>query len=284
MIEHLNGIHETVSFKDNTTIKLYDNSKYEEYPPHWHMPLEIIMPTEGDYDVMCSGYNFHLRTFDILVLCPGVVHSIPAHEGRRIIFQSDFSTLQQFKSLESILSIFSPALCITPEDYSLIHDKVKNLLLSILEEYTEENLLVDASIHSMLLQIFVLIGRNHTQNLEHYESGYSKQKEFTEKFLFICNYINDHCTEDLSLDDVAELAGFSKYHFSRLFKQFTNVSFYKYLNQKRIATAERLLIDPKLTVTDVALRSGFSSMSTFIRMFHIVKDCTPKEFRNMYTC
>ena len=103
-----------------------------------------------------------------------------------------------------------------------------------------------------------------------------------EKFMYICEYISEHCTEDLSLDDVANLAGFSKYHFSRLFKQFTNVSFYKYLNQKRIALAEKQLSDINNSITDVAINSGFSSMSSFIRMFKQIKNCTPTEFRNLH--
>ena len=84
------------------------------------------------------------------------------------------------------------------------------------------------------------------------------------------------------LDDVASLAGFSKYHFSRLFKNFTGLSFYKYLNKKRIEQAEKLLVDPALSITEVALQSGFSSLSAFIRMFKLIKDCTPTEFRSLY--
>ncbi len=98
----------------------------------------------------------------------------------------------------------------------------------------------------------------------------------------VCSYINDHCVEDLSLEEVADLAGFSKYHFTRLFKNFTGMTFYKYLNQKRIAHAEKLLIDPDISITEVALHSGFNNLSTFIRMFKLVKGCTPTEFRSMY--
>ncbi len=81
---------------------------------------------------------------------------------------------------------------------------------------------------------------------------------------------------------ILPLAGFSKYHFTRLFKNFTGTSFYKYLNKKRIEHAEKLLVDPELSITEVALQSGFSSLSAFIRMFKLIKDCTPTEFRNLY--
>ena len=103
-----------------------------------------------------------------------------------------------------------------------------------------------------------------------------------EKFLYITDYINEHFAEDLTLEDAADLAGFSKYHFSRLFKQYTDTSFYKYLNQKRISHAKKLLLDPQISVTDVALQSGFTSLSAFLRMFKQMNQCTPTEFRSMY--
>ncbi len=104
-----------------------------------------------------------------------------------------------------------------------------------------------------------------------------------EEFLKLCDYIEAHCSEDLNLDDAANMCGFSKFYFSRMFKQFANISFYKYVNQKRIAKAAELLITPENSITDVALNCGFSSLSSFIRMFKIIKGCTPTEFRNMYT-
>jgi AraC-like DNA-binding protein len=109
-----------------------------------------------------------------------------------------------------------------------------------------------------------------------------RQKKYVEKFMSVCSYIDEHCTENLTLDDAASYSGFSKYHFTRLFKQFTGTTFYKYLNQKRITRAERSLSDMTLSVTDVAMSSGFTSMSAFIRMFKIMKGCTPSEFRRMY--
>ena len=101
--------------------------------------------------------------------------------------------------------------------------------------------------------------------------------------MMVCNYITDHCTENISVEELADLAGFSKFHFARLFKQFTNMSCYEYLTQKRIAHAERLLIEPNLSITEVAMRSGFNSLSTFNRIFKASKNCTPSEYKNLNT-
>ena len=283
MIENLKGIHETVTFKENTNLKLYDNDEYENYPLHWHTPLEIIMPTENIYTVACYNHDFVLRENDIIIICPCCLHTLYAPEkGRRIIFQAELSVLHEMREIETVLSLLSPVIIITPEEYPQTHQQVRSLILDIKEEYIKNSPLSEASIYGKLLSILVLIGRNYTENIERFDATNTKQQEYTEKFMYICNYISTHCTEDLTLDGVSALAGFSKFHFTRLFKQFTNVSFYKYLNQKRIASAEKLLANPEYTITDVALNSGFSSFSSFIRMFKIIKNCTPTEFRSMY--
>ncbi len=283
MIENLHGMHETIVFQPNSNVRLYNNTNIEEYPKHWHIPVEILLVLENDYSVTCAGFDYHLNTGDILLICPGVLHSLHAHSGRRIIFQADLSNTLPFREIESVLSIISPALLITPKHSPLIYDTVYQNMLKIVDEYDNNDSMSIPAIFSYLINILVLIGRNHTENPCRFDVGITKQKEYIDKFMSICSYICDHCTEDLTLDGMANLAGYSKYHFTRLFKQFTNVSFYKYINQKRIATAEKLLIDPDISVTDAALQSGFTSLSAFIRMFKIINNCTPSEFRNMYT-
>jgi hypothetical protein len=47
MIETLKGIQETVNFKNKSLIMFYDNKDYEDYPDHWHPPIEIIMPVNA---------------------------------------------------------------------------------------------------------------------------------------------------------------------------------------------------------------------------------------------
>ncbi len=282
MIEILNGIQETVNFKKDTSLRLYNNDKTENYPKHWHAPLEIIMPTENWYHADCSGISYDLREGDILIINPGVIHSLDAPpKGKRLIFQADSSILRPIRELDTTLSTIAPALLITAEEAPNCHEHIKELMLAIKDEYFSDMPMAEASVYSKLIEIFVWIGREYSPAAQR-PSSISRRREYTEKFLFICDYINEHCTEDISLDDAAQLAGFSKYHFSRLFKCFTNVSFYKYVNQKRIAYAENLLIDPSLSVTEVALQSGFDSLSSFIRMFKIIKGVTPTEYKSMY--
>lgn len=282
MIEILEGIRETVNFKQDAQVMLYYNDEEENYPAHWHIPLEIIMPIHNWYDVTCNNTLYHLTENNILIINPGVIHQINApEEGERLIFQANSAFLRQIKELDSTLSSFGPALLITSENSSIAHEPIIKLLLSINEEYFSGNSMAEASIYAKLIQIFVWVGREFS-SVERLKEKNTFPKDYFERFLNICNYISEHCTEKLTLDDIAQKAGFSKYHFSHLFKEYTNTSFYKYVNQQRILYASTLLTDPSLSITEIAIRSGFESFSSFNRMFKQLKGCTPSEFRNIY--
>ena len=283
MIHHLSGIHETADYRTDTQICLYYNDENENYPPHWHTPFEVIMPVKNGYTAIVGEQHYELREGDILLICPGIVHELFAPEsGERIIFQPSLSQIQ-IRELDLLISLIRPAVLITPEEFPDFHPIAQRLMMEIKEEYFLCEPYYETAIYSRFMRILVDIGRLHGA-LKHpvSDASNSRQKDYLDKFLYITNYINEHFAENLSLEQVADLAGFSKYHFTRLFKQYTDTSFYKYLNQKRIDYAKTLLLDPDLPVIDVALQCGFSSLSAFLRMFKQLNNCTPTEFRNMY--
>ena len=303
MIERLDGIRETVNYKENTHLRLYDNTEVEDYPAHWHKPLEIIMPIDGDYFVTINNVEYTLHPYDIMFICPGVIHKLSApKEGHRIIFQPDLSVIQTIYGLDSIISFMHPATIFNADTAPQIHDQLIVIIQEIADEYlggsdfiipsemkresspiVSENNLTELSIYSKFIKMITLIGRHHIQVVEQKSPNIDKQQEYIEKFMSICSYIDVHFSEDLSLDDIAAMSGYSKYHFSRLFHNFTNMPFYKYVNWKRISHAEQLLGDPNLSTTEIAMQSGFSSQSAFIRMFKNRNGCTPTDFRKMHS-
>ena len=202
--------------------------------------------------------------------------------GKRIIFQPNLGQLRT-KELELLTSMIRPAILITPESFPQIYARVHRMMLEIKNAYFSDAPFTETTIYARFLEILVLVGRSHAENTQQrFDARNAKQKEYMDKFLAICHYINEHFTENLTLEEVASLAGFSKYHFTRLFRQYADTSFYKYLNQRRIDHAKTLLLDPSLSVIEVALASGFSSLSAFLRMFKLLNHCTPTEYRSMY--
>ena len=129
-----------------------------------------------------------------------------------------------------------------------------------------------------------MLSRYHLSKINLFtESTPVKRNEYFEKLNSVIDYIDNNYVYDITLEDAAALSGFSKFHFSRLFKEYMNCTFYDYLINQRIKATEVLLTDDRLSITDIALQAGFSSISTFNRTFKQKKGCTPGEYRALYS-
>lgn len=282
MVPKLDGKREIVNYHECASILLYKNEEYEDYPKHWHTSAEIIMPIENNYTVICNEKAYNLNVGDIMIISPGTVHSIPKCKGLRYIYLINFSNWITSKSFESLLSLIQPAFIINNELFPSIYEQCKEIILACFDEYSENEPFKEVAIYNKLINLLLLVGRSITkQNGIVMDTPIAKQQEYIEKYMSLCEYINDNCTENLSVDFAANMLGFSKFHFSRLFKKIIGTTFYSYVNERRIAHATILLMDPEKKITDVAINSGFNSISSFIRIFKIHKGCTPTEFRKI---
>jgi len=274
---------EIVSFKKETTMRIFFNDMHADYEFHIHNAMEIIVPVEGWYNVYSPTDKFHLDPGDIIIIPPNELHRLESpNTGSRFIFLFDVSFMTSLKGFTSIDPLIKDCLLITPSEYGQIYNELYQLLVQIRTEYFTGSHFNELSIHSHLLNFFVLLGQDHLNRVDMY-SGLNSlmQKEYMQRFNNVLTYINEHFAEDLTLEDVADCSGFSKFHFTRLFKKYTDTTFYEYLVYRRIQEAEKLLADADMTITDVALYSGFSSISTFNRTFKQKKNCTPREYRAM---
>lgn len=285
MYRIMDGIFEKIGYNSNSSVLLHTNNLNIGYPIHWHTAIEMIMPIEGVYTIIINKTTYVLEEGDILIIPPGELHElISPPEGVRLILLFDFSLISNLDGFTNILTtILNQPRLINSTTALDIHTQLKNLLEDITEEYNSNTSFKEPAIYAKIIQMFVLAGRKYMSTETLFpDVKLNKQREYVDKFNIIFDYINRNYMELITLDAIAGVAGFSKFHFSRLFKQFTDMSFYDYLNQKRVKEAESLLLDPNLSITDVAMRSGFSSISTFNRVFKSFKECTPTEFKNLY--
>jgi len=96
-------------------------------------------------------------------------------------------------------------------------------------------------------------------------------------------YLEQHSSESLTLEELARVACMSKYHFCRLFKKHFGIGLMQYLMNLRIKKTLSLLMGSDLPVTLVALKAGFREMSEFNRQFKKVTGITPTAFRKLRT-
>jgi AraC-like DNA-binding protein/ligand-binding sensor protein len=93
-------------------------------------------------------------------------------------------------------------------------------------------------------------------------------------------FIAEHQTEELSLEQVASAVHTSKFYFCKMFKKVTGINFTDYLSRLRTERAKNLLLNPNLRVSEIAYEVGFQSLTHFNRVFKRVLGRSPTDYRN----
>jgi AraC family transcriptional regulator len=96
----------------------------------------------------------------------------------------------------------------------------------------------------------------------------------------VLDYITANIEDDLTLIDLAGVAGYSRFHFARKFTLAMGVPPHRYVSRMRLENAMAELAAGKLPLAEIALNAHFSSQASFTRAFHRAIGMTPKEYRH----
>lgn len=93
-------------------------------------------------------------------------------------------------------------------------------------------------------------------------------------------FIEEHFTENITLDDISKSIGYSKYHLNRIFLKSTGKTIYQYIKERRLFEAANQLLNTDKSIVEIALDVGYTSQQSFTLAFKSVFKCTPKVYRN----
>lgn len=276
----VNGEYEPVNFSPGSSVRFWVNKETRQFDLHWHASTEIIVPIENLVTVRMKGQEYILSPGDIFVIPPGELHELLIPEtGVRLVFLFDLSVLQTVNGFPYLNSTFSNQVLINPKD--AIYKNEMKLLYQMFCDYYSQSSLREVKIFSKMIDFYVAY--QESQNFLSPSMPRKYEKNIMDRLNIVFFYISQHYTEDIPLEKAAEVAGFSKYHFSRIFKDFAGKNYFDYLSLQRIKAAERLLLLPNKSITDIAFQSGFGSLCAFNRAFKKKNHCTPSEYRARYS-
>ena len=276
----LQGRREYVTYLDDSSIRIWYSDIPWRYETHDHSAVEILLTLEGMVTYTVEDKIYQVRKGEILIVPPDTLHSLTMGEGSsRYLFLFESDAIMTMRDIKSMAMYFHKPFHL--RDGSDAHVRIRELLLRAREAYEKRDLMWNTMCYSCILRVYATLGQRYLSGIKP-RTGEAVRNMDSEVINAVMTYINNHYREELSLEDVAKFAGFSRYYFSRSFKRQTGYSFKDYLCQKRLQVAMDLLIRTNRSMRDVAIESGFGSVATFNRVFREKKGCTPTQYRAIY--
>lgn len=231
--------------------------------PHGHSDLEIGIILEGNVELILEQKRIELHKNDIYVINRYQIHSFFNAGKRNLIlafqihskFYKNVSPDAARIQFENVITSNTP----------LYRHLYANLISCARMYYTEDmhyelkcaSLLFDCLYHLSTTESSILISSKE----------YELTRASTLRLNRITDYIGEHYTERITLDDIATLESITTFHASHFIKKTLGVSFQDYVNHLRFEHALRLIRKTSLNILDICIESGFSSSRYLNQMF-----------------
>lgn len=228
--------------------------------------------------------HFYKREFEGKVRA-GEVAIIPAHSSwtsRSPGSNSSTVLLLYFRPLfiHSAVPDFSCSTIGLRPQIGFRNNQIRHLAMSLLEELNEANLGDRFYADSLAIGLAVQLVRRYSSLPQvPVGSGGMAPYKLRKAIAIIEHHLADDEEGKVTLKIVAKQVGMSYFHFSRVFKQSMGMNLTNYIAERRIERAKELLNETELPISEIALRSGFSSQSHFHTAFRKVAGTTPRVFR-----
>lgn len=224
------------------------------YHIHWHENIEILFFDEGTCEVLVDEHIYTVNKNEIAVINSGEIHAT-----RAVMGETCYYCLIINKKLCEQFGFFI--------DEQQICNVIKNDFLfkkldEIKKELSTKSEFYIPSVMSAVLEILTVLYRNHQFTKTRYEKN--KNIEMVKSGI---SFIKKHLDEQLSIDDIANHTGYSKYYFCRCFKDVTGYTVNTYINREKVENAKEMLANKQFSVSEVSEMCGFSDISYFTKIF-----------------
>ena len=255
--------------------------------PHVHDSFEILHCVEGEFALLLSNQPYKLHRGDLALIDPMEVHTTEAltdGDNRYYVLKFApeilYSADQPFYELGTIV----PYLRLGDS-----HQKVFTLaelrkggmdtaMADVYREFTNRDYGYALAIRTLISGLFLWILRKWHQSTQRE----AMDDAVSGQFAMALQYIEENYAQEITMAQVANACDMSYTAFSRFFSRYAHKGFAETLTQLRVKKAMQLLITTDVSVTDVAMRTGFSTTSYFIQRFKEQNGVTPLKYRSYY--
>lgn len=246
--------------------------------PHYHTYFEMLYIINGNCDIIINNNMYSIKAGTIAFIPANVLHKTSYYGNERperiyVEFVKEYvgdiigTYIDHFFFTNGkIVSI--------PMD---LRPSINKDLFEILEEYKSDKYLKESLLKS-LFQVFMI-------KLMRYEKEF-KIYEITDlvpahdlSIQRVMEYIIEHYTEQITLEQLADIAHLNCAYLSKKFKDINGIGFKEYVNALRVRQAKKLLFSTDLSIVEIAFQCGFENSNYFGDVFKKLAGLSPTQYR-----
>lgn len=263
-----------------STYHIQNGGQSFQIPVHWHDELEIIYVKSGFLTVNISGENYIGKPGDAFVVSPGNLHFMGSQTGTvdyfTFLFPLKYIAFRTDDMLDDKLiePLNSGHLMISPE----IKDTVKEQCEQLAGVYAAEIDESESKITSQIRKKIILLQFIH----ELWKKGFIVENDTTGRNTVekeMVSYIQQNYMGKILLREFGEQFHLSEKYISRYFKEHFHITLSQYVTYLRLEHAKQMLQETDISVTEVAMQSGYQNISYFIRSFKKTYGVSPLKYR-----
>ena len=265
------AVHEVFSLEfPNLSLNLFENTLDESLNVvdlHWHGRLEVIHVIEGKGTVTVDFTDMPVSRGDIVVVPPYSLHTVRGRDGQHLSSQTVVFHLDCFRPGRT----YTPIIRSGMSGYSELAAVMDMIFLPCAGSAESREI----RMRGYATALYALLDCHGYEHPKQEGDGQSSQP-----IKDVISYIHAHYSQRLDVDQLARIAGYSKYYFVRYFAKHVGCGCACYIQAIRLKKARELLRSTAANITDISQQTGFDSVSYFIKVFRAQTGMTPLQYRN----
>lgn len=279
-------LHEQIEFARHETVHVkMQEAPHFTYPWHFHPEYEILYVIDGFGTSFVADNIEEFSSGDLAMLGTNLPHfwksDMSFHDPdnqikikyiviqfSQIFFREAMINYPEFQSINTLLHRSSKGIRFE----KAFAEKIGRKIIKISKSSGLKRIL-------LLLELLQLLAKTEDYRLLAGEMYQAENHNFgSDRLTKVMHYLNTCYLKKVELEKVAEVANLHPAAFCRYFKEKSGKSLSEFVNDKRISYACQLLIDGKLSVSQICYESGFNNLSNFNRLFKRSTGFTPSQY------
>ncbi len=264
-----------------TTLQMFHNHPPLMAKPHWHAQVEVNYIIRGTVHYRMNDHEIRLRAGDICLFWGGQPHQMD-DSSEDSIYAGAHLPLVHFFRMRLPLDI-SGRLMRGQTLVTSATDAADNENFARWYSYFRSGHLAKAehAVAELLLRLERIVFEPYLMLPEKWEHRPSEQvhSQSPRSLARMCDFIAGNFLHDIDTVDIARAADLHPKYAMNLFKKSTGMTLGKYVNLLRLSHAQAMLMRDGANVLQVAMDSGFGSISAFNKSFRHIAGMTPSDFR-----